>query len=516
MLGELAQVKGEWAALFWAVGGAAVLVKHALVALVFPARNTPALLPDGGLFVKEGPMRKASLSIIGGCVILTLLFLLAPTFRQGLGVALMQWRTMSQVNADWPPPTSSALRTLEGQAEKNHDAEALAFVAVRTWDSAESTRLADEAVQLDPKLTWIYGMASPSPAASETWIQKLKEWDPQNALPYFMEAGNIDIEQVEADKVPHTVAEESPAWKNAMAAAFASLKLDTYTERLRELDRKIAYRYGLSDPYQIVWDRCFPCLPSFAAWNSSRYAKWELKTAETLETQGAEKAALQKYWSVIRFAEVANGARMRFMYMVLKDAYERVEAISEKQGDKRQAALYSYLAGDALQQRDSLIAEWGQTISGNPVIEGNADVLRVSGLLLPICGAILLICALTIVVKSRTLRLSVLRAGRGVAALGLGSAVGLLLSSALLYASYWPYAETLREYLKTGNEGRLDVLMAFLNDAQLPLGGSRYMVMNVGMYQYYFWLTVIVLGAVALLVIAARHLRSRLRIRAAS
>src|SRR5215470_5815738 len=41
VLGELHQVDGDWSALLWAIGGASMLLKHALVAIVFPGRNHP-------------------------------------------------------------------------------------------------------------------------------------------------------------------------------------------------------------------------------------------------------------------------------------------------------------------------------------------------------------------------------------------------------------------------------------------------------------------------------------------
>jgi hypothetical protein len=512
ILGELGEVKGEWAALMWAAGGAIVLAKHALVALIFPGKNAPALLPGGGFFEKEGPVRKASLGIIGACVAAVLLLLLAPAFRQGLGVSLVQWRTMSQVESNWPPPADPALKALERRAVREQDAEALAFVAARTLDAAESARLADEAVRLDPELTWIYGTAKPTPEASERWIQKLEQWDPQNALPYFMEAENIDNAQVESDKVPHNVDREGATWKKALAAAFGSSKLDAYRDRLTDLDRKVADRYDIQDPYRVISERCFPCLPSYASWDSSRYGKWELKSAEALEAQGDQKDALAKYWGVIRFGEMTK--RMLFTYGFLGDAYKQVAAISRRQGEPGQAAVYRYFATNTIRERDAQIAEWQKGTAGNAVIQWNADVMKVAGLLLPIFGAILLTCGIAIVAKSRSLQLSSLRAGRGIAALGLGSAVGLLLSSTALYVSYWPYAEMFRAFIKSGNDARSQELMTLLDFAQVPLGAQDFI--SEARYVYYFWLVVIVLCAMALLVIAARHLHFRSKARVAS
>lgn len=508
MLGELGEVQGEWAALLWAIGGASVLTKHALVALVFPSKDAPGFLPNCGLLAKEGPMWKASLGVIGVCVGAFLLFLLAPTFRQGLGVSLTQWRAMSQVH-DWPPPVDPAIKALKRQAEAKHDAQALAFIAARTLDSTESARLADEAVQLDPKLTWIYAVANSTPEASERWIQKLEQWDPQNALPYFMEAENVDIAQVESNKVPYTGDEKSPAWKKAMAAAFQSSKLDDYEGRLRELDNEVVGRYGFSDPYEVMLGAHGCCMPSYAASDAYGYAASVVKSGKAFEARGDKRGALEEYWSVIKFGEVTKSARMLLMYRVLKDAYDGTARLSRETGDQHQAEYFAFLSRNIMQERDAQIAEWRRGAASDSLTEWNADVVKVTGLLVPICSAILLICMMTIVAKSRTFRLRSLRAGRGIIALGFGSAVGLLISSALLYVSYWPYAEMFRQFLRTENGDLQRELIAFLYDAQVPLGGPHYG--NQAAYVFYFWLTVIVFGAVALLAVAARQVHFRPR-----
>ena len=39
MLGELAQVESNWSALLWSLGGAGVLAKHAIVAIILLRHN---------------------------------------------------------------------------------------------------------------------------------------------------------------------------------------------------------------------------------------------------------------------------------------------------------------------------------------------------------------------------------------------------------------------------------------------------------------------------------------------
>ena len=67
MLSELNHVQGSWAALIWAIGGAGVLAKHAVLAVILPGSHRRTVPSAGELFAKEGPMRKTTLAAIVAC-----------------------------------------------------------------------------------------------------------------------------------------------------------------------------------------------------------------------------------------------------------------------------------------------------------------------------------------------------------------------------------------------------------------------------------------------------------------
>jgi hypothetical protein len=500
MLGELGQVKGEWAALVWAAGGAGVMVKHALASLVFPRRDAPASLSGEALFAKEGPMRKASLITIAACAALSLSFLLAPAFRQGLGVSLAQWRATFDVTPHSPwPATNPGFRALARRAEQNHDAEAIAFAAVNIFERSERTRLAKEAVQLDPGLTWIYARVWPTPTDFEAWVQKLEQWDPGNALPYFMEAENIDLAQARSRKFIRDVDQQSEPWKNAMAGALRSSKFDDYQRRLVELDRKIAARYGLKDPYEVaagIGD--FSAIPYS---DVRRYGEYILESGEKLADRGDLHGALEKYMAVIRFEQAVGAPTPE----VLKHAYYNARAVYQKNGEMARAELLSYLADNVTREENERGARSGEWLSAMDLVHWDEAVMKISGLLLPIFGGILLICALIIIARSQSLRLSALRTSPGTLAAGLCSAVGLLLSAAMIYVSYRPFAGIVHEFVRTGDEGGLSQLNEFLDYAQYPLlkPGPN--------YPLHFWMVVIAICAVTLLAIALRYLHVRPR-----
>ena len=228
MLGELAQVESNWSApLLWSFGSAGVLARHAIVAIILP-RNRP-VPSDGSLLSKEGLMRKTALYATVSCMLASLLFFVVPVFREAFRVSLAQWHDVLHVTPVGPRP-GPGLESLTRKAGQNQDAEALAFVAVRTSNKSESVRLADNAVRLDPTLTWVYGVVA---VEWESFPEldrclALEKFDPQNALPHLIAAERIDIDYVDREMYPRSADKEPAAWKDAMASAFRSPKLDTY------------------------------------------------------------------------------------------------------------------------------------------------------------------------------------------------------------------------------------------------------------------------------------------------
>jgi hypothetical protein len=250
MRGELDYVEGSWAAAMWAVGGAAVLVKHALASLLIPGRRQ-GIVPDGGIFAKSASLRKGALAIGGACVLAALLFFAAPPFRQAFQVALMPWYHLHQMTSRNFEPGFGALAK---RAEIRHDPEGLAFCAVRLQDPRESARLADEAVRLDPNLLWIYAVvAMRNPGLSETgaWVEKLERWDPHNALFHLIMAESIKQAHFRRGVWTPATQEQERAWQSTMAAAFQSPKFDDYLDRVAQLNRRVVPRYDFYDPYEV-------------------------------------------------------------------------------------------------------------------------------------------------------------------------------------------------------------------------------------------------------------------------
>jgi|SRR5580700_1249983 hypothetical protein len=238
MLSELNHVEGNWSALIWAVRGAGVLAKHAMLALILPGSHRRTASSASELFAKEIPIRKATLTATAACVAASLLFFLAPVFRQGFQVSLAQWHDVLHVSE---PPWSergrgSELEALARKADQNHDAEALAFAASHT-DQSDSVHLADEAIHLDPGLTWLYAIAGTaylSPSEIDRRVSLLEQWDVQNALPHLFAAQEIGVTVMFSKEFPLGEVEENQAREKEMGAAFQSPKLDSRSPRAVE------------------------------------------------------------------------------------------------------------------------------------------------------------------------------------------------------------------------------------------------------------------------------------------
>lgn len=423
MLNELNHVEGNWSALIWSLGGAGVLAKHAVLAFLFPGPDRRNVSTASELFEKEGPMRKPALALIASCVVASLLLFAAPVFRQAFRVSLAQWHDIFHVQLDLgyrgPNP---ALNALAEKAEQNHDAEGLAFVAARHPKEAERVRLADEAVRLDPNLTWVYAINGALELSSSGTgrLSTLMQWDPQNALPHLFAAQKIGVRVTRSKEFPLGKVQTNPVWEKEMEAAFQSPKLDTYLDRQKLLDHRVIARYHLDDPFQAASDENWYGFPSYGVWYCSLYAQSLLETGKSLESRGDHKAAFEKYSEVARFGQMmgADGELTFFMSKYFKEAYSSLGALSQADGNNSIAAFYASLAAQNDKAAEKERSSLKNRFAGSNVSHWNAFVVRFSGLAMLFCAALLLACALGVVVRGRSLRLRSLHPSRLTLALG--------------------------------------------------------------------------------------------------
>lgn len=514
MLSELHHVEGNWSALFWSIGGAGVLAKHAALALIFPGSHRRTISSASELFAKELPMRKATLTAIAACVVASLLFTASPVFRQAFAVSLLQWEAL--LHAGEFPREVPGLREIQRRAEQNHDAEGLAFVAVRQGKASESARLADEAVHLDPKLVWIYGPVASThsslPQIKDRWVAELTKFDPQNALPYFIAAEEMDIDEIVREQIPRNWEEKSIPWRKTMASAFESSKLDDYGDRLEALDRRVFQRYKIANP-SLLASYAWPRLPSYTAADASFYAQALIAEANSLEEKRDARGAAAKYFAVIRFGDLIGQQVNWWVRKDVGNAYAGLAGLAQKEARSEEARLYSSLAAQKREpwpnRRD--LRRW--RFFEDPAIRWNAHVATNSGLALLFSSGLLFACIIALIVRNRTFRLGFLRPSTLTLALGLGSALLLLISSVLLYLSYQPYAQIFRRFVDHGDDGNLANLVTFVDDAHVPFGFGGWLSMSQSAFD--FWFVVAAACLLGLLVAVVRHVQTRPRTAAA-
>jgi hypothetical protein len=510
MLSELNHVQGNWAALLWSLGGAGVLAKHAMLAAILPGSHRRTVSSASELFSKETPMRKTTLGVTGACVIASLLFFLAPVFRQAFAVSLLQWEAL--LHAGEYPREVPGLREIERRAEQNHDAEGLAFVAVRHWNASESARLADDAVRLDPKLVWVYGPVASTysslPQIDDHWMAELEKFDPENALPYFIAAEKIDIDEIDRRQIPRNWQEKSILWRAALASAFQSPKLDDYADRLEALDRSVFQRYRIENP-SLLASYAWPRLPSYAGGDSHDYAQELIAEAKSLEEKGDLQGATAKYFAVIRFGGVIDQQVNWWLRADVGNAYAGLGGVAEKQERHEESRLYTSLVAQKRQPWPNRreLRRW--RFFEDPAIAWNAHVETNSGLALLFSSALLLTCILALIVRNRSLRLGSFRPSQWTLALGLASSLSLILSSILMYLSYRPYAQIFRRFVDHGDDRGLADLVTFVGDAHVPFGLGGWLSMSRSAFD--FWFVVAVACMLVLLIAIARHFQTRQR-----
>ena len=515
MRGELDYVEGSWAAASWALGGASVMAKHALMSLLVPGRTGSE--PGDELFAKHVSLHEVMLAVGAGCILAALLFFASPPFRQAFQVALRPWTHPIEI-ATWDfQPRFEALAI---RAKARRDPEGIAFCAVRLRNSLQSARLAEEAVQIDSNFIWVYALvAMRHPEAPETgkWLEKLQRWDPQNALFPLITAESISPSRFHWS-ASQTHPEQDRAWQSAMAAAFNSPRFDDYLDRVAELNRKVVPRYGLYDPYEVVSREEIDLFP-FAFEESERYAKALVQSGADLDARGNHSGARDAYWTVARFGQLIDSqGRTPFEHWVGTSlqtmAYKKLQASFEKAGQSSEGALLGYLAAKFEAVHGEHAGLPGEAAFGQTISTRNAAVVEISGLMILFFFGLVVVAVSILIVGSRANARPAVRRARPFATMIVASSsAGLLFSSVTLYLTYRPYWYIFQAAVSSGGRSQARDLRDFLIAAETPAGVPYRVLLDALLYSgspsflFYVWAGVTLLGVIGLAVILLRHLR---------
>jgi hypothetical protein len=522
---ELPEIETPFASLRWLTGGLKLLTRerfrHFLKSLSRPI-GVPAPDPSSALSAGSGPALRSPRFLTALFLIVCVTFLCFSEVRTSLASVLSSGvRTI----ANWDPQQWNSVRKLHKEAQTNRDPQLLAFLSLLAQEPEERMRLAEEAIEKDPSLTWVdyagsywnYADADRRHFLSDERIARLQKSDPQNAVPLLLAAEAIrhPVEQAYWASEKNAVYETVPGWhreiaKNAawlaaMDGAFAAPKFDTYLANQFDLFRVVSNRFHVSDT-DVAWPILF-AHPLADYDDIDTFSDLLLERGEEAARHGDAALAAANFEKVERFAECMQEGRSlsgdRWMAGLAANygtkSSEKRKSLFESTGQPAQAQLAATQLASWQNLETQLSARphpwferhWTRTERAALLI--NLAVLLIA-LLFPLTVAVLLsvgfAASFTRRILGRLYRLVCLAA----------DATPILLASsfALLFFAYHPYAKAYHAYLNSSQMAANpeDIVIAAGVTHMLPW--SVRVSLTETFDAYHLWLVItFVLAAVA-------------------
>jgi hypothetical protein len=261
---ELPAAETSQAAFAWLIGGLMLLLrewlKHAWRSLGRPigadTGGTPAAFTP-----RYSRTPRTPLWLILVLTLSSVALLFHPEVRQALRNLRYAYTGSDWNSADW-----SSVKKLRRISKSNRDPQLLALLSLLTDDDQERLQLSEEAIEKDPSLAWLDYEQSLLPLndfsrqryLSRQRLERLINWDPQNAVPHLLAAEVISNPQRRESFDAVMLGKPKTDWKNKIApnpdwnsemhAAFSAPKYDSYMVPLVELIRNVSSRFSVNDP----------------------------------------------------------------------------------------------------------------------------------------------------------------------------------------------------------------------------------------------------------------------------
>jgi hypothetical protein len=395
---EIDEMASAFETVRWSLGGI-MLFTRAVLSSVWAWMNLPAggSLP-GGADGPEGPslLPKRSRVFTAAVLAAATLLLILPEGREAIRTVRASWQGYQQSDSD-----ERALERLAARAEKEKDAGTLAFVALSTTEAKRAAALMDRAVSLDPEFLWIYGARNYWPnhePPREEWFARLQAADPNNAVPYLLEAyaqagprvknhyqhgspKDADFELLETDS----------KWMALMESALAAPRYDSYFQRHYQLTRILWNREKDLSPVIVVSGLSSHAIPNLL--NLRIFSQVKILEAQKARTAGDFKRAESLLHEVDAFGmRMANGSETRIERLIGQSL--------SRSADKELAVLYSSSGKTEDEQkvmrRIEQIDESFQTLRAgyDPTARGRAQAFRKEAILVQGFGTLTLFAGL--------------------------------------------------------------------------------------------------------------------------
>jgi hypothetical protein len=287
-------------------------------------------------------------------------------------------------------------------------------------------------------------------------IERLEAWDPDNAVPYLLEAEESRGPNFPAWFALDRLAKET-AWCQAMAKAFRAPRFDPYEKRWFELNRTWLREHGLARP-AALYDSLATVPFGFAGGEVGTYANLLTKElGNKAEEAGRVDEALGYYWQVAHMGErvrlQAAGASGQQLGEELQiEAYDRLVPLLRRAGRTEEAASLDYALSQFRTEREASHREDRLAQSSNNQWAGLLTELFAS---LVIFFALITLLSSLYLLPGRWVRPEKhRRSHRLVAASWPYLPVILFFACLAFYLSYYPYAVNFRHYMATSGEIR--------------------------------------------------------------
>lgn len=370
---------------WWTFGGLMVALRAFFLNLLSKLfrgafKHEPGFNPSGG----GSPKMPWRLAI--ACAAISAALLCVPDFRQALATAPLVGKAWWTGNA-FPSVETARWEKLGREAESRGDAATMAFVAMRLADRKaghveKAVETAKHAVSKDPGLTWTYYFVAlpnhdrESRVMSNSYLlQALRQWDPDNALPYIATAE----EQVSAD-----AQKLGPPWHEWMDRAFAAPIYDDYSVRRWELERQVMRQQGINDPVSALTAMAQVRLPDFHLLR--RYADLRFAEGAEAEHEGHWEQAAAEYRSVAEFSRRMRQRDLKeptlrdfFANLLEGDSLKRLQPVLPRLGHIQEAQITAATIQERDREDAAFRREWAKT---DPFFSSAARWMYVWGLLL--------------------------------------------------------------------------------------------------------------------------------------
>ena len=436
-----------------------------------------------------------------------LAMLLIPSANQGLRAVLTSWRPNREV------AQQAQFMQIAREAESRGDAKTLAFVAMRVESRKDFVSLANQAVALDPSLTWIFSQGyfsnSYVPGARD-WPAKLEAYDPGNSVAFLVQAQIRTSEISNNSFIAMDALKNDPQWLEDGRKALESPRYDSYRNRRMALDRDVIQAVGIRDAGVIG-------LGSLrASWISLSpagiYSKKLLGEANLALQRGDKLTAKHDAWIVAHFGEIvrAHGGtefERRWAVDFLRPAYKMLQPMLAAEGRNDESAMLS----EALEATKpgapgTMLTQWPE--STYTWIKTASVAMSLGAALALILGAMLLMSGFWLLAENMVVELRTGILHRFACHTARDAPSGLIASLAVLAGSYGPTTNAVDMYL---SQPISNWTLLNLNDTYYSVYWLPDQIRYTSHAPFYpaFWLFVMAVGVITILMIVGRNIMNR-------